>query len=141
MSIRDEIKAMSIAALKARDTETRSRLGGVLARFGEVEKEKDFDGWSEEKQRAIVSAYVKQLRGALGDLAGTDLAVAYQAEIDLLAPFLPQLLDAEATRALVAPLAEQARGIGQFMGLVMRAHKGKVDPALVRAIGQELGLK
>ncbi len=141
MSIRDEIKAMSIAALKARDAETRSRLGGILSRFGEVEKGKGFDGWSEERERAVVASYVKQLKGALGDMAGTDLAAAYQAEIDLLAPFLPQLLDEAATRELVAPLAEQARSIGQFMGLVMRSHKGQVDPGLVRRIGQDLGLK
>lgn len=141
MSIRDQLKAQSIAALRARDADTRSRLVGILARFTEVEKERGFAGWSEDKERTMVAAYVKQLRGALDELAGTALAEAYQAEIALLAPFLPQLLDAEATRALVAPLAEQARSIGQFMGLVMRSHKGKVDPALARAIGEELGLK
>jgi uncharacterized protein YqeY len=114
---------------------------GVLARFTEVEKEQSFDGWTEDKERAIVAAYVKQLKGALGDLKGTALADSYQAEIDLLDPYLPRLLDREATRELVAPLVEQARSIGQFMGLVMKSHKGKVDPGLVRAIGQELGLK
>ena len=141
MSIRDELKAWSIAALRARDAVTRSRLVGILARFTEVEKEQAFDGWTEDKERAIVAAYVKQLKGALGDLKGTALAESYQAEIDLLDPFLPKLLDRDATRALVAPLAEQARSIGQFMGLVMKAHKGTVDPSTVRAIGQELGLK
>jgi uncharacterized protein YqeY len=65
---------------------------------------------------------------------------AFRAEIGLLEPYLPQLLDEAATRELVTPLAEGARNLGMFMGSVMKAHKGKVDPALVRRIGGELGL-
>jgi len=78
MSIRDEIKAMSIAALKARDAETRSRLGGILSRFGEVEKGKGFDGWSEERERAVVASYVKQLKGALGDMAARSRSTSWR---------------------------------------------------------------
>ena len=139
--IRDDIKARSIAALKARDSETRSRLGGILARFLEVEKSAGFDGWTDAKQQEIVAKYVKQLTASLEAMKGSKVAEAYAGEIALLAPYLPTLLDEAATRELVAPLAEQARGLGQFMGMVMKSHKGKVDARIVRAIGQELGLK
>ncbi len=139
--IREDIKARSIAALKARDSATRSRLGGILARFLEVEKSAGFDGWTESKEQEIVAKYVKQLSASLEAMKGSKVADGYAAEIALLDQYLPKMLDEAATRELVAPLAEQARGLGQFMGLVMKAHKGKVDPRLVRAVGMDLGLK
>ncbi len=139
--IRQDIKNRSIAALKARDSVTRSRLGGILARFLEIEKSAGFDGWTEDKEREVVAKYCKQLSASVEAMKGSDVAAGYQAEIALLDQYLPKLLDEAATRALVAPLAEQARGLGQFMGLVMKSHKGKVDPRIVRAVGQELGLR
>ena len=139
--IREDIKARSIAALRARDSDTRSRLGGILATFLEIEKSAGFDGWTEEKERAVVAKYCKQLSASLEAMKGSAIAESYAAEIALLDPYLPQVLDAAATRELVAPLAAQARGLGQFIGLVMKNHKGKVDARIVREIGEELGLK
>ena len=139
--IRDEIKAKSIAALKAGDKETRSLLSGVLGRFGEEEKSAGFGGWSEEGERQLVASYVKSLKGSIEAMKGSDLAAKYQAEIDLLADYLPQLLDETATRALVEPLIAECGAIGQLMGRVMKEHKGKVDPGLVRRIAAEGGLK
>jgi len=138
--IREQLKAKSIEALKAGDKETRALLTGVLARFLEEEKGSKFNGFTEESERSLVSAYVKTLKSALDQLAGTDLADSYLAEIALLEPYMPQLLDETATRELVTPLVEGARNLGMFIGSVMKTHKGKVDPALVRRIGQELGL-
>ncbi len=65
----------------------------------------------------------------------------YRKEVALLAPFLPSRLSEDDTRALVSPLAAQAKGLGQFMGLVMKQFKGQVDPEVVKKIGAELGLK
>lgn len=139
--IRDELKQKSIAALRARDKETRALLGGIIARFLEVEKSEGFTEWTEQAQRDVVGKYVKSLRSSFEALPDGDLARRYEAELALLEPYLPQLLDEAATRALVAPLAEKANGrLGPFMGMVMKAHKGSLDPALVRRIGQELGL-
>ncbi len=138
--IREQLKAQSIKALKAGDKETRSLLTGVLARFLEEEKGASFKGFTEASERSLVAAYVKTLRSALEQMGDGEVAARYRAEIQLLEPYMPQLLDEAATRELVAPLAEGARNIGMFMGAVMKSHKGKVDPALVRRIGQELGL-
>lgn len=41
----------------------------------------------------------------------------------------------------LAPIAANARALGQFMGMVIREHNGKVDPVLVRKIDGEVGLK
>ncbi len=140
--ILDDLKLQSITALKARDRETRELLGGVIAKFLEVEKSGNFTEWTEQAQRDLVASYVKQLSSSLDALKGTDLAAKYQTEIDLLSPYMPQLMDEAATRELVTPFAERANGrLGPFIGMVMKGHKGKVDPGLVRTIGAELGLK
>jgi len=138
--IREQLKAQSIAALKSGDKETRALLTGILARFLEEEKSGGFGGFTEESERALVSSYAKMLKSGLAQLVDGELADSYRAEISLLEPFMPQLMDEAATRALVAPLAESARNLGMFMGSVMKEHKGKVDPSLVRRIGTELGL-
>ena len=138
--IREQLKAKSIAALKSRDKETRSALTGILARFLEVEKSGNFEGFTEQSERSLVAAYAKSLKSALEQMADGAVADSYRAEIALLEPFMPQLLDEAATRELVTPLAEGARNLGMFMGSVMKQHKGKVDPTLVRRIGAELGL-
>jgi len=140
--IRDELKSKSIAALKAGDKGTRTALSGVLSRFLEVEKSGDFDGWTDEAERALISKYCKSLQSSLGDLGDSPLADGYRAEIALLEPYLPQMLDEAATRALVEPLLDQTGGrLGPLIGRVMKTHKGKVDPGLVRAIALEAGLK
>ncbi len=138
--VRDELKAMSIAALKARDKETRTLLSGVLGRFQEVEKSGKFDGWTEQSQRELIAAHIKQLSSSLEVLAGSDLAAQYQKEIDLLAPFGPQLLDEAATRAILLPMVGKVSGVGPVMGKVMGKYKGQVDPGLVRRLAAELGL-
>jgi uncharacterized protein YqeY len=138
--IREQLKEKSIAALRSGDKQTRSQLIGILARFLDEEKSANFKGFTEQSERALVSSYVKMLKGGLEQLSEGELADSYRVEISLLEPYLPQLLDEAATRELVTPLAEAAHNLGMFMGSVMKTHKGKVDPALVRRIGGELGL-
>jgi len=141
MSTRDQIKAQSITALKAGDKATRAALSGVLAVFLNEEKSGKFDGWTAALETKLVSVYVKQLKSALTEMRPGDLYDSYEFEIGLLQPYLPQVLDEAATRALVESLAPNAKGLGQLMGMVMKDHKGKVDGGLVRRIAMELGLK
>jgi len=96
-------------------------------------------------------AYVKQLQGSIDELvaggadASEDNIVQMRGEIAYLDRYLPKLLDDAATAALVdAVLA--ANGItdpkmaGKATGLVMKDHKGKVDPGVVaRIVRQKLG--
>jgi len=139
--IQDELRQRSKEALKARDKDTRLALSSILGRFGEAEKAVKFDGWTEESERALVASHVKGLKQAVDQMKTGAVVEQYRKEIALLEPYLPQLLDEAATRALVEPIAANARALGQFMGMVMKQHKGKVDPVLVRRIGGELGLK
>ncbi|MCP4867313.1 MAG: GatB/YqeY domain-containing protein [Proteobacteria bacterium] len=141
MSIRDQIKAQSITALKARDKATRSALSGVLALFTEQEKSGKFDGWTEAAEQSLVASYVKKLKSALGEMRDGDVKDSYVFEIGLLEPYLPTLLNRDETRNLIEPMVADAKGLGHLMGMVMREHKGKVDGKLVRELAMELGLK
>ena len=139
--IQDELRQRSKDALKAGDKEARLALSSILGKFGEEEKNARFDGWTEEAERALIARHVKGLKQAVEQMKTGPVVERYRMEIGLLEPYLPQLLDEAATRALVEPIAANARALGQFMGMVMKQHKGKVDPVLVRRIGGELGLK
>ena len=139
--IRDELRQRSKEALKAGDKQTRLVLSSILGKFGEEEKTPRFDQWTEELERALIARHVKGLKQGVEQMKSGPIVEGYRKEIALLEPYLPQLLDEEATRALVEPIAANARALGPFMGMVMREHKGKVDPMLVRKIGGELGLK
>ena len=139
--IQDELRQRSREALKAGDKDTRLALSSILGRFGEEEKSGRFDGWTEEAERALIARHVKGLKQAAEQMKTGPVVEQYRMEIALLEPYLPQLLDEASTRALVEPIAANARALGQFMGMVMKEHKGKVDPVLVRRIGAELGLK
>jgi len=62
--------------------------------------------------------------------------------VEYLAPFLPSTLDEAEVRAVVKGLIAQqgiagARQAGRLVGLVMKEHKGRVDPALVKRIAEE----
>lgn len=141
MSIRDQIKAQSITALKARDKATRSALSGVLALFTEHEKSGKFDGWTDALEQSIVAGYVKKLKSALTEMRAGEVYDSYVFEIGLLERYLPTVMGEAETRALVEGLAGNAKGLGHLMGMVMKDHKGTVDGKLVRAIAMELGLK
>ena len=138
--IRNDLRRRSREALKARDKETRALLSSILGKFTEREKAARFDGWTEELEQEVVARHVKGLRQGIEQMKTGPVVDGYRTEVALLEPYLPRLLDEAATRELVEPLAGEARGIGQFMGRVMKQYRGQVDPQLVRRIGEELGL-
>ena len=62
-------------------------------------------------------------------------------EADMLSVYLPQMLDENATRALVAGIIAETGATGpQGIGLVMKAvgARGDVDKALVSTIAREM---
>jgi len=138
--IREDLKRRSLEALKGRDRETRTLLSSILGKFTETEKASRFQGWTDALEQEVVARHVKGLRQGIEQMKTGPVVDGYLREVALLEPYLPKLLDEAATREIVTPLAESARNLGQFMGMVMKQHKGTVDPALVRRIGEELGL-
>lgn len=99
----------------------------------------------------VIRNYVKQMQGSIDELkAGgatdeEDNIAQMHGEIRYLQRFLPQLLGEAETAAIVADVLAR-EGIsdpklfGKATGLIMKDHKGKVDPGLVaRLVKQSLG--
>ena len=139
--LKEKFQAMSKDALRKKDTTTRRIMGSILSRFLETEKAGGFKGWTPQMEEDVLRAHIKALKKSVDLMPGTDLAAQYQGEIDLLGEYLPKMADEAETRAIAEPFAAKANGkIGPFMGMVLKNNKGKVDPAIVRKVGLELGL-
>jgi uncharacterized protein YqeY len=139
--LKDTFKEKSNEALRSKDTETRRIMNNILSKFLEVEKSGTFTGWTEALEQDTIRAYIKALQKSMEQMKGSPLTESYQREIDVLSAFLPKGLSEDEVRALVAPYAANAKGLGPFIGAVMKDHRGRIDPEMLRRIGAELGLK
>jgi hypothetical protein len=100
----------------------------------------------------VISSYQKQLRKAREEYAGLGERGAERLpqldfEIEVCGRFLPQLAGEDEVRAAVKEAiarlgATDAKQAGKVLGDLMKAHKGKFDPAMVkRLIETELAPK
>lgn len=139
--LKDTFRELSNQALRNKDADGRRIMNNIMSKFLEVEKSGTFTGWTPSLEQDTIRSYIKSLQKAIEQLGNTPVAESYQREIAVLGEFLPKLMDEAETRALLEPLVAQSKNIGQLMGLVMKGYKDKVDPALVRKLAMELGLK
>ena len=97
---------------------------------------------------SVIESYVKSSKKnlkeyeALGD-EGQEHATQVRWEIEALSCYLPQLADEAQTRLWVRAALDRLEGagtinIGRLMGEVMKAHKGQVEPSLVKSIAQDM---
>jgi uncharacterized protein YqeY len=149
MSLLDEINAKLRVAMKARDQRTADALRMLKAKLTEKRTSPGFEGeLNDEVVQEVASTYVKQLKKAIGEFEkagepGRELLEKTQWEVELLSEYLPKLLDEDATRKIVEEAIAES-GItdpaqtGRAIGVVMKEHKGKVDPVLVRRFVEEI---
>ncbi|MFA6594090.1 MAG: GatB/YqeY domain-containing protein [Candidatus Buchananbacteria bacterium] len=103
---------------------------------------------SDEDVLAVLKSEVKKRQDSIVSYKQgnrEELAAKEQAEIDLIAKFLPEQLSEDQVRELVKKvIAEQGNpgpaGFGKIMGAVMAAAKGAADGTVVsRIVKEELG--
>lgn len=139
--LKDTFREQSNQALKNKDVETRKVMNNIVSKFLEVEKSGTFTGWTDTLEQDTIRSYIKSLQKAMEQIKTGPIVEGYQREIDMLATYLPKQMDEAETRALVESLLPNAKGIGQLMGLVMKNHRERANPELVKRIAAELGLK
>lgn len=129
MSLLTTINADIATAMRARETErlgTLRLLKSALVNRG-IERSKELD---DAEERQVVQQMVKQRRDAIDQFrAGgrEDLAAKDEAEIALLAGYLPPEADASAIEAAVdAAIAETNASSVKDMGKVMKATLAKL---------------
>lgn len=146
MSLAEQLQAEMKQAMRTGDAHRRDTLRMALAAVQNAAKDKRAD-LSEEEALAVLTRQVKTRRESIKayrDAGRDDLADKEQAEIEVLAPYLPEQLDEAEVRALVveavaATGAGSPRDMGLVMGALMPRVRGRADGALVsRLVNEEL---
>ncbi len=149
MSLLEEFSNRLKEAMKSRNQQELGVLRMVKTRFQQKKTEKGFSGeLTDDVAREVIGQYVKQMKRALEDFEragaqGEEKAAQARFEVEYLKDFLPQVMSEEQTLELVkSVIAEQGldqpNHAGRVVGAVMKNHKGKVDPALVKKLATEL---
>ena len=148
MSIQQELNSRLNAAVRARDLDTANIIRMIKTRVTERRTAKNFSGEVDDALHLeVIAAYKKSMekaritfveageRGA-GHIAELDREIAFCAE------FLPRpLTEGEVREAVQQAVADtnatDKKMTGRVMGLVMKAHKGRVDAKLVKQLVDE----
>lgn len=145
MSKLEQLNADLKAAMFAKDDVARGTLRMILAdlknRRIEVQRDLTDDDVIAVLQRGVKTrkdSFEQYQKGGREDLAAVE-----QAELDLLAKYLPQTLSEDDTRAIVAAkIAElgitSKRDLGQLMKAVLAEHGAAADGKLVSRLAGEL---
>ncbi len=148
MAIKEALDARFKEAMRNKDRRVLDVIRMVRARVTEARTAPGFDGEVDDAlYQHVVERYVRELEKSLAEFEslgerGADAVAKIRFELEFLRPFLPARLDEEATRSLVAQTIEETgatsrKDFGRVMGAIMKAHRGEVDPALVRKLVEE----
>lgn len=140
MSLKSEIQEAVKTAMRARESERLATLRMLTAAIKqrEIDERRDLD---DAETMAIVEKQVKQRREAIAQYqqgGREELAANEQAEIDILAEFLPEALADEAVDALIVAAiastrAESMKDMGKVMGKLKAELAGRADMGAVSA--------
>jgi uncharacterized protein YqeY len=131
-------------AMRDGDSQKRDTLRMVVAAAQNAAKDKRAP-LDDEEALAVVTREVKKRRESIQAYRSAgrdDLAEVEQAEIDILAPYLPDQLGEDEVRALVQDAiastdATSAKDMGRVMGALMPRVKGRADGKLVSSLVNE----
>jgi uncharacterized protein YqeY len=101
---------------------------------------------TEENELKMLQKLIKQRKDSLEifqQQARADLAQKEQEEIAVIEKFLPQQLDGEALKAIIAKIiaetgASSAADIGKVMGVASKQLAGQADGKTINAVAREL---
>jgi uncharacterized protein YqeY len=141
MSLTEQLQADMKTAMRDGDAQRRDTLRMAIAAVQNAEKEKR-EPLSDDEALAVLIKQVKTRRESIKayrDAGRDDLADKEQAEIDVLAPYLPEQLDEAEVRALVTEAiastgATSPKDMGRVMGALMPKVKGRADGKLVSSL-------
>ena len=139
-SLPDRLRAALIEARKQRDAARTLFLSTILADLKNRELELNHDA-SDDEAADVVRKGIKKRREAVEAYTNAgrpDAAEREAAEVRALEVFLPAAIPADTIRTVVREaIAGGAKDMGQVMGKVMPAFKGRADGKLVNQIVRE----
>jgi uncharacterized protein YqeY len=146
MPISDDVTKQMKDAMRAKDALRLSTLRSMRTAFLNEMKKDGSDSVSDEVCESLLRKLEKQRKESIDAFSKggrEEMADQERAELAVIQGFLPQLADAEQTRAWVeAAIAEtgatEVKEIGKVMGALMKAHKAEIDGNLARELVQAL---
>ena len=148
MSIQEDIKKLTIEAMKAKDSLRTNTLRGLKAGFTNelvAQKKTPSDPVSDEMALSIIKRQVKQRKDSIKqftDGGRPELAEQEAAELAILEEFLPEQMSEEQVTAIVETKISELgitdkSGIGQLMGAIMKETAGNADGGMIKKIVDE----
>ncbi|PIE80869.1 MAG: aspartyl-tRNA amidotransferase [Chloroflexi bacterium] len=145
MSLKEQLRQDTIAASKMGDRKKRDALRMLQAAIKQVEVD-DRVTLEDAGVLQVLTKQSKQRRESLAEYtkAGRhDLAEQEKYELEIIQPYLPQMMSREEIEALAAQAvadtgASSPKDMGKVMGKLMPQVKGKADGRLVNEVVREL---
>ena len=151
MSVETDIQDRLKEAMRAKDTRTADCIRMIKTKHMERRTAAGFKGPLDDNLWLdVIAAYQKQLRKsreeyvAVGE-RGAEAVEQIDFEIGFCAQFLPKAASDDETRSIVRETVARlgvsdAKQSGRVVGEIMKANKGKLEPATVkRMVEEELG--
>jgi uncharacterized protein YqeY len=151
MSVETQIQERLKEAMRAKDARTADCIRMIKTKHMERRTAAGFKGPLDDNLWLdVIAAYQKQLRKsreeyvAVGE-RGAEAVAQIDFEIGFCAQFLPKAASDDEVRAIVRETvarlgASDVKQSGRVVGEIMKAHKGKLEPATVkRMVEEELG--
>ena len=142
MSKIEEVRAAMVAAMKAKDKETKESLSVLLAALKNKAIDKRAD-LTEEEEIQVVLKEIKQTKETLEMTPAdrTDIIEECKKRIAVLEQYAPKMMDEDAIKTIIKETlsevgieAPTAKDKGKIMKVLMPKVKGKADGKLVNDI-------
>ena len=148
MSVEAQIQEQLKEAMRAKDTRTADCIRMIKTKHMERRTAAGFKGPLDDALWLdVITTYQKQLRKSREEYAaigarGADAIEQIDFEIGFCARFLPKAASDDEVRTIVRETVARLgiadpKQSGRLVGEIMKAHKGKVDPATVKRIVEE----
>lgn len=149
MSLHETIKGEIKEAMRSKDEVRLRTVRGMITAFTNelvATGRKPQDMLNDEEVLTMIRRLAKQRKESIAQFVSggrEDLAVGEREELAVLEAYLPQMMSQDEIR----PIAEAKKAelgvtdkanIGQFVGALMKALKGKADGADVKAVAESL---
>ena len=151
MSVEAQLQELLKEAMRAKDAQTADCIRMIKTKHMERRTAAGFKGPLDDALWLdVIATYQKQLRKSREEYAaigarGADAIAQIDFEIAFCARFLPKAASDDEVRALVREAlvrmgVSDGKAAGRVVGEIMKANKGKLDPAAVkRIVDEELG--
>ncbi|AWW74672.1 aspartyl-tRNA amidotransferase [Erythrobacter sp. KY5] len=143
--IRDDIKAATITAMKAKEKERTATLRQISAKIKDRDIEERTSGKNipdDELVTSVLQKMAKQRRESITmyvDGGREELAENERAELEIIEEFLPQMMSEEETRSAIAEVkasigADSIKDMGRVMAELKARHGSKMDMSTASAL-------